>query len=87
VQFRVRRILLVGFDMSLERGIHWHGAHRDRLNNPPQGRIGIWRKRLDAAAPAIAARGIEVINTSPDSALTAYRKISLHEALNERPPH
>lgn len=82
IQCGVSKIVLVGFDMDLDRGVHWHGLHANKLNNPPRKRLAKWRERLDAVAPAIAAMGIEVINTSELSALTAYRKSTLHEALN-----
>jgi hypothetical protein len=52
VQFGAARIVLVGFDMTRLNGIHWHGPHPSRLNNP-----------------------------SPVSALAAYPKVSLEEAL------
>ncbi len=80
-QFGASRILLVGFDMSLARGVHWHGLHPRGLNNPSPANIARWRRVLDAAAPAYAAAGVEVINCSAESALTAYPKRSLREAL------
>ena len=81
LQFGAARILLVGFDMSLAGGVHWHGAHPARLNNPSARAIGHWAEVLDAVAPAIADLGVEVLNCSPPSALAAYRKANLAEAL------
>jgi hypothetical protein len=81
VQFGAARIVLVGFDMTLAHGAHWHGRHPARLNNPTMVTTAKWRERLDAVAPAFAALGIEVLNASPISALTAYRKVSIEEAL------
>lgn len=80
-QFGAKKIVLVGYDMRLDKGIHWHGKHSTGLNNPAQKNVEGWRKALDRVAPQLAQLGILVINTSMDSALTAYPKMSLEEAL------
>lgn len=80
-QFGARRICLVGYDMRLDRGVHWHGRHRRGLNNPTDRNLVRWRRALDGAAPVLAALGIEVVNCSPVSTLTAYPVMSLDEAL------
>ena len=77
--FGARRIALVGFDMTLDRGVHWHGRHQRGLKNPTETVVALWRKRLDAVAESIARAGAEVINASPHSALTAYRKAPLED--------
>ena len=81
VQMRVAQILLIGFDMRVDRGLHWHGPHPRGLNNPNAGNVARWRACLDAVAERIAAMGVEVINCSEVSALEAYPKRSLREAL------
>lgn len=81
VQFGVKRIALVGFDMRCDKGLHWHGSHEKGLNNPTPGNVERWRRVTDAAAPVLAALGVSVINCSPISALTAYPKMSLSEAM------
>lgn len=75
------RILLVGFDCRVDYGLHWHGAHDQRLNNPDIDRTIRWRRILDDAATSLKAHGCEVINCSEQSALVAYRKMTLREAL------
>ena len=82
VQFGCRRILLVGFDMQVAGGMHWHGAHPRGMNNPSEESTARWRKALDDAAPDLVQRGVEVINTSAVSALTAFPKIGLMEAMD-----
>lgn len=82
VQFRCRRIILVGFDMRLDRGVHWHGPHPRGLNNPRVSIVGRWRRAIDGAAKIIAGLGIEVVNASPVSALEAYPKMTLSEAID-----
>lgn len=75
VQFGARRLVLVGFDMRLDRGMHWHGAHGPELHNPNREVIARWRRVIDQAAPTLDALGVTVLNASPISALTAYPKI------------
>lgn len=78
IQLGARRVLLVGLDL---RGGHWHGDHLLPLRNPTEGNLARWRERLDGVAPAIAALGVEVLNCSPGSALSAFRRMKLEEAL------
>jgi hypothetical protein len=80
VQMRPSKIILVGYDMRVDHGLHWHGAHQG-LNNPSQRNVERWRRCMDAAAPVIRTIGIPVLNCSPISALTAYPKMTLEEAL------
>lgn len=75
------RIVLVGFDYSLARGVHWHGRHGAGLNNPSAVNCDRWRADLDAAAPLLAGLGVEVLNASPYSSLTAFEKRPLWECL------
>lgn len=82
VQFGVRRIILVGYDMRLDRGVHWHGKHGGGLTNPTVTSVERWRRVLDAAAPLLEDIGVEVLNASPVSTLTAYKKIDFEEAMD-----
>lgn len=81
IQFGASRIILVGFDMSLRKGVHWHGSHAPGLSNPRQASVDKWRAQLDAQAPVLDRIGIEVINSSPHSALTAFRRVPFLEAI------
>lgn len=81
VQFGAEKIILVGYDMTLDHGVHWHGPHRGGLNNPRRGSVERWRRVLDEASIKLMSLGVQVINASPISALTAYPKMSLSEAL------
>jgi hypothetical protein len=82
VQFGASRILLVGYDMNIMKGLHWHGRHGAGLSNPKQASVDKWRAQLDAQAPIFEQLGIEVLIASPHSALTAYRRVDLLEALS-----
>jgi hypothetical protein len=81
VQFGARKIVLVGFDMTLEHGVHWHGLHPRGLNNPAQRNVEKWRAALDGAHGLLAQLGVLVLNASPVSTLTKYRKVTLEEAM------
>lgn len=81
VQFGARRLVLIGFDMTLARGAHWLPNDRG-VARPDAGRVASWRQSMDACAPRFAELGVEVINASRGSALSAYRKMELTEALS-----
>lgn len=81
VQFGANRIALVGFDMHTGAGVHWHGSHVEQLTNPTDANFTKWRQVLDKAATQLKALGVEVVNTSSVSALTAYEKIPLGDVL------
>lgn len=80
-QMGVSKIILIGYDMSIERGTHWHGNHPAGMNNPTAPNVARWRRAIDAAAWLLNLYGVEVINTSMESALVNYPKMSLAEAL------
>lgn len=83
VQFGARTILLVGYDMTIDHGVHWHGRHGKGLSNPTSDGIAFWRRNLDGTAEYLAAIGVTVINCSPISALTRYPKAELEQALED----
>jgi hypothetical protein len=81
VHTRPRKILMVGFDLTLANGTHWHGDHGGRLHNPRESNLPLWRQSVDDAAKIIARLGIVAINCSPVSTLKNYPKMSFEEAL------
>lgn len=81
IQFGCSKILLVGYDMTIRHGRHWHEDHPRGMNNPTATNVGRWRETMDRAAKQIAPMGIKVINCSPISALRNYPKMSFAEAL------
>lgn len=80
VQMRPQKIILVGYDMTVAHGVHWHGPHRG-LNNPDARNVVRWRNAVDDAAAPISQMGIRVINCSRISALQNYERMSLEEAM------
>lgn len=82
VQFGGKRILLVGYDMRVDLGEHWHKRHPMPLSNPhPYDNLPRWRRAIDGAAQCLKEMGIAVVNCSPVSLLTAYPKMTIEEAL------
>lgn len=76
------RVLLCGFDFRVTpEACHWHGAHPAGLRATDPDLYASWAKRLAAIAPALLER-CEVINVTPDSALTCFRFMSLEDALS-----
>lgn len=72
---------LVGADMRLDYGLHWHGPHGGGLNNPREKIVWRWRESLDGVADQLAGFGMTVLNLSPISMLKNYRKATLQEFL------
>ncbi len=80
-QFKVAKIILVGFDMHLNGGIHWHGDHPGGMHNPIPGNVTRWCRAVDGAAEPARRHGIKIINCSMESALQNYEKMPLERAL------
>lgn len=79
VQFGAKRAVLVGFDMTLVNGDHWNSDLG--TGKADRGRTESWRAALDGCAKQIRGLGVEVLNASPESALKAYPKVDLRDAL------
>lgn len=86
VQFGSRSIALVGFDARVDGGTHWHGDHVRGLNNPTEATAAMWALHLDRAALRLSAAGVDVVNCSSTSALTAYPKTGLGRWLKRETP-
>jgi hypothetical protein len=85
IQFGAKRVVLVGYDMRIDQGINWHGGHKHGLPNKGIVNVIRWRKVLDAQAPLLAKMGVEVLNASPVSTLTAYPKVEFADAMHRDP--
>ncbi len=72
------RILLTGVD-CMRPGEHWHGPHSrnnapgtNPLSNAREETVKKWIKAFDMIAPLLAARGVEVINCTRETALECF---------------
>jgi hypothetical protein len=81
IQFGSRRIVLVGYDMRIDRGICWHGKYGKGLSNKTEADVIHWRKKLDAQSPMLREIGVEVLNASPVSTLEAFPKVEFEAAM------
>lgn len=83
VQFGVVKILLIGFDMRVDLGTHWHGRHPPGLSNPCEvSNLPRWIRALDGSFERLFLLGVKVINCSAVSALTTYPKMTIAKALH-----
>lgn len=83
--FGVKKIILLGFDMSLDSGdvSHWHGSHRaggGKKQKPPPFPRHL--RGFEMIAKNAEERGIEIINASPNSAIVELPKVSVADLLN-----
>lgn len=79
--FGAKRVLLLGFDMKLGQDgrAHWFGQHPPHLVQ-----IQLYRAWIDAltkAAPDATARGVDIVNVTPGSALECFRRGDLLQEL------
>ena len=72
------RVILLGYDCQKSGGkVHWHGDHPQGLGNA--GSMPKWPEQFKRLAASI--EGVEVINCSRDTALRAFPRMALEDAL------
>jgi len=64
------RVLLLGYDCSIENGRHWHGDHPGDLKNPDYASVERWQ--VEISRVLLALPGLEIINCSRRSALRCF---------------
>lgn len=73
------RIALLGYDMGSTQGKrHFFGDHPQGLSNTHN--YPAWRRAFDTMRPAFEAIGVEVLNCSRTTSLSAFPCVSLDEA-------
>lgn len=81
VHLGARRIVLFGADFRHgATAQHFHSGYGE--GTVLQEAVDRWKGAFSKLAPILAAKGIEVINASPDSALTVFRKTSIADGLS-----
>lgn len=68
------RVLLLGYDMG---GTHYFGPHPEPLKNTLPARFEIFKQQF----ARFEHPGVEIVNCTPDSALTCFPRMTLQEAL------
>ena len=76
------RVILLGYDCSLDEGLHWHGAHT-RTFNPDAAALKIWREQFEAVAEIAKERDVEVLNCSRRTALECFECADLDNELEK----
>ena len=81
-----KRIILLGFDMTLDSGKqHWHSLYPNSANNKQGRQIKTPFERHLLGFPAIASDakklGIEILNANPNSAITCFPKVTVKELM------
>lgn len=76
-----KRVILLGYDCSLEHGLHWHGPHT-RTGNPDEGTVQNWHKQFGELADIAKRSGVDVVNCSRRTALTHFRRSDLRKTLD-----
>ena len=72
------KLILLGFDMQ---GQHWHGQHPKPLTNTPAYLFPLWVSNFNALAVDLEMAGVEVVNCTPGTALTCFRRADLRAEL------
>ena len=79
--YGAKKIVLLGFDMHLDQGAHFHGDHPKGMLNCPQNHVLVWREKFKALVTDLEAEGVSIINATPQTALTCMPCKPLDEAL------
>jgi hypothetical protein len=69
-KFGAKRIMLYGYDMAPRDGRMRRHDYPANLNSKP--RFADWIPRYRLLAPVLERRGVEVVNCTPNSALTCF---------------
>ncbi len=81
-EMKANPILLVGFEMHVGNGVHWHEPYNNKqLRNPGKQQMIVWRMDMERLATKLADRGTHVINCTPDSAIKCFPYKPFAEAL------
>lgn len=75
-----QRIILLGYDCSLENGTHWHGDHPAGLKNPDVNTTARWIEEFSRTAKSLS--DLEIINCSRQTTLTCFPRLTIEAALN-----
>ena len=81
VHFGVKRIFLLGFDMSLDKNkvSHWHGSHATNGKRMPS--FSRHLRGFPKIAEDAKAMGIEILNASPGSSIIDFPIINAKDLL------
>lgn len=73
------RIVLLGFDLSLKHGVHWHGKH-EKGSNPHDKSVARWKGNIESMYKQ-SSTNVEIINASRYSELEIFPRLKLEEII------
>lgn len=73
------KIVLLGYDCSVEGKTHWHGDHPQGLTNCDS--IKRWPAQFRAVADDAKKEGVEVLNASRNTALKCFQRVELGDVV------
>jgi hypothetical protein len=76
IEFGAARVVLLGYDCSVEHGEHWHGPHT-ATKNPDASRCSMWAKQF----ATIDRKGADIVNCSRETSLKCFRRERLGDLL------
>jgi len=80
--FGAARVILLGFDCQGREGVrHYFGDHPEPLGNPTQAAFARWIRAFREAAIDLRGTGCEVVNATRSTAIDAFPRLTLEEAL------
>jgi len=79
VHLGAERIILLGYDCSLDSGTHWHGNHPEGLKNPRAESIRRWQGEFQRLADSL--KSVSIINCSRHTALNCFPRIRPEDLL------
>lgn len=82
VQFGAKRVLLIGFDMTDNAGVHWYGRNNWlNANNPAYSNFQRWLRAFEKAKPVLQSLGVEVISASQSPAFKVFPRHSVEDTI------
>lgn len=82
LHFGARRIMLLGYDMHADNGLHFHKDHPQKMGNPQPATFRRYMGSFNDAMASLKEAGAEVVNCTPGSAMNLFPKMTTREALD-----
>ena len=77
------RVILIGYDCSVEDGTHWHGNHT-KTQNPDELKCRRWLAQFNQVALIAKAMKVDVVNCSRKTAISYFRTADLRTELFQK---
>lgn len=79
------RIILLGYDCSLAKGIHWHGLHQ-YSSNPDPDSVNKWQGEFNRLRRWLSS-DVQILNASRHTELTTFPRATLEMCLTAAIPN